>query len=77
MKLSALIEELQGELAAFGDMDVVMTCDDLNDDDNANLREIGALGWYGGTERRALMIICSECHQQAIAEEHMFDGDPE
>lgn len=65
MKASALISELQRQIAINGDREVVMQCDDLETE-----IDIGAIGFL--TEKNGeqkYMLNCAECHAQFTADE--------
>lgn len=76
MKISELIKLLEDDLKMSGDIDVVMmACEHWSEE--GRLVEIEQLGSYGDTTtgRRAVFFDCAECHDDAIREKHMFDGE--
>lgn len=66
MKMSNLIEELQRDLAVFGDLEVAFQCDEAREaahsigPDAPDLVPIGAIGAYGGpTGKHFCMLVCT------------------
>lgn len=75
MKASELVDVLQAEIKHFGDQEVAICCDHT---DGEALSLAPSLGLYSGLkpDEKYVTISCYECHDDAIREKHLFDGEP-
>jgi hypothetical protein len=74
MKVSRLIENLTADIAAFGDHEVYFPCDCFDEGDGEFWIDGTGISAKQDGEARTL-VVCGECHHQAIAEKYMFDGE--